>query len=122
MLLPSMSSPATFCDVALSAVFDSNSASSSVSLDWIVNSGLHTQNSQAAGLLALPCDAGVIFMCINLRVTASLPYDLVLGLDWFHFICESTSGIVVHLSSGPLDLRCPLPTIGTESVLSTGAL
>ncbi|KAJ7832273.1 hypothetical protein B0H13DRAFT_2679174 [Mycena leptocephala] len=82
-----MTSIATFCDVPVSAVFNSNAASSSVSLDWVMNSGVPTQNSRASGLLSLPCDAGVMSMFLNdISVAASSPSDLVLGLDWFQFV------------------------------------
>ncbi|KAJ7704057.1 hypothetical protein B0H17DRAFT_1193973 [Mycena rosella] len=118
-----MSSLATFCNVPVCALFDDNAATSSVSLDWIMRAGLRTRNSQASGLLVLSCNLGVISMCMNVAVTASLPSDLVLGLDWFQFVCETGSEIVVHLSSGPLDLRSPLPTIGavSEASLSIGS-
>ncbi|KAJ6520974.1 hypothetical protein DFH09DRAFT_1098052 [Mycena vulgaris] len=53
---------ATFCDVAISTGFDGRAASSSVCLDWVINSGLRTRSSQLSGLLTLPCDAGVISM------------------------------------------------------------
>jgi hypothetical protein len=96
VLPPSMTSIATFCNVP-------------VSLDWIMNSGVPTQNSRASGLLSLPCDAGVLSMFLNgISVAASLPSDLVLGLDWFQFVCNSTnptSAVVVQLISGPLELR-----------------
>ncbi|KAF7372374.1 hypothetical protein MVEN_00097700 [Mycena venus] len=102
-----MASLATFCDVAISTGFDGRAASSSVSLDWVINSGLRTRSSQLSGRLTLPCDAGVISMCLNnVPVTASLASDLVLGLDWLHFVQNSAPNLVVHLScGGSLDLR-----------------
>ncbi|KAJ7752501.1 hypothetical protein DFH07DRAFT_1061706 [Mycena maculata] len=101
-----MTSIPTFCNVPVSAVFDGNAASSSVSLDWVMNSGIPTQNSRASGLLSLPCDAGIMSMLLNnISVAASSPSDLVLGLDWFQFVCTSTSAVVVHFASGPLELR-----------------
>ncbi|KAJ7851932.1 hypothetical protein B0H14DRAFT_3866192 [Mycena olivaceomarginata] len=101
-----MSSLSTFCNVAVSTVFDVHAARSSVSLDWVINSGLRTRASQLSGLLTLPCDAGLISMCLNdVPVTASLASDLVLGLDWIHFIRNSAPELVVHLSDGSLDLR-----------------
>jgi hypothetical protein len=106
-----MTSIATFCGIPVSAVFNGNAASSSVSLDWVMNSGVPTQNSRASGLLSLPCDAGVMSMLLNgISVAASSPSDLVLGLDWFQFVWHFTSAIVVHLSSGPLELHHSLPT------------
>ncbi|KAJ7704600.1 hypothetical protein B0H17DRAFT_1126905 [Mycena rosella] len=118
-----MSSLATFCNVPVCAMFDGNAATSSVSLDWIMRARLRTRNSQASGLLALPCDVGVISMCMNVSVAATLPSDLVLGLDWFQFVCETGSEIVVHLSPGPLDLQPPPPIIGavSEASLSIGS-
>lgn len=102
----SMSSPATFCNVPVSTRFDGQTPSSSVSLDWVINSGLRTRASQLSGLLTLPCHAGVISMCLNnVPVTASLTSDLVLGLDWLRFVKNSAPELVVHLScGGPLDL------------------
>ncbi|KAJ7629315.1 hypothetical protein B0H17DRAFT_1150629 [Mycena rosella] len=102
-----MSSPATFCNVPVSTRFDGQTPSSSVSLDWVINSGLRTRASQLFGLLTRPCHAGVISMCLNnVPVTASLTPDLVLGLDWLHFVQNSAPELVVHLScGGPLDLR-----------------
>jgi hypothetical protein len=52
----------------------------------------------------------------NLPVTASLPSDLLLGLDWFNY-AQFSAPRVVHLDSGSLDLRRPsLLTVGiTES-------
>ncbi|KAJ6616527.1 hypothetical protein B0H10DRAFT_2219354 [Mycena sp. CBHHK59/15] len=113
-----MSSPATFCDLPISTGFDGHAATSCVSLDWVIKSGLRTHNSQASGLLTLPCDVGAISMFLNnLPVTASLPSDLLLGLDWFNFVQFSAPELVVHLDSGSLDLRGPsLLTVGiTES-------
>jgi hypothetical protein len=116
-----MSSLATFCNVPVSAVFDSNASSSTVCLEWVINSGLRTRNSQASGLLSLPANAGFVSMYLNnLPVAASLPSDLVLGLDWFEFVCHCASETIVHLSSGPLELRRrPLP-ISAESSMSIG--
>ncbi|KAJ6479376.1 hypothetical protein DFH09DRAFT_1108103 [Mycena vulgaris] len=41
-----MSSLATFCDVPVSAVFNGNAATSHVSLDWVMDFGLRSRNSQ----------------------------------------------------------------------------
>ncbi|KAJ6599650.1 hypothetical protein B0H10DRAFT_2441204 [Mycena sp. CBHHK59/15] len=39
-------------------------------------------------------------MCLNdIPVAASSPSELVLGLDWLQFVCNSTSELVFHLSS-----------------------
>ncbi|KAF7377055.1 hypothetical protein MSAN_00123600 [Mycena sanguinolenta] len=118
-------SPATFCGVRLSVVFDDNTGSLAV-LDWILNPGLGTQNSRASGRLTLPSKSGILSGSINnVPVAAGLPSNLVLSLDWFHSVDNSDPGIVVLLSSGPLELRPlelrnpPLPTLGTNSNLSS---
>lgn len=101
----------------ISAGFDTHAATSSVSLDWVINSGLRMHNSQVSGVLTLPCNVGVISMALNnLPVTASPPSDLLLGLDWFNY-AQFSAPRVVHLDSGSLDLRRPLLlTVGiTES-------
>ncbi|KAJ7191027.1 hypothetical protein B0H12DRAFT_1148001 [Mycena haematopus] len=101
-----MASRATFCDVPVSTVFDCNAPISSVSLDWVINSGLRTSNSRASGVLTLPCTSGLISTHVNnLPVASSLPSDVVLGLDWFRFVSEHTSESAVRLSSGLLELR-----------------
>ncbi|KAJ7225226.1 hypothetical protein B0H12DRAFT_1149335, partial [Mycena haematopus] len=108
---------ATFCDLRVSAVFDANAAGSSVSLDWVLNSGIRSQNSRASGVLSLPSVAGVVSVSMNdIPVVVSLPSDLVLGLDWFQFVSGFKPGLVVQLSSGPLELRWPpLPAITDPS-------
>lgn len=128
LLSPPMSTTlATFCEVPVSVVFDGNASSSSVCLEWVLNSGIGPRNSRISGLLSLPGDAGVMSMDLNnIPVASSLHSDLVLGLDWYRFVCGSTSENVVHLSSGALELRHhprhhPLPTTGTEPSLSIGA-
>jgi hypothetical protein len=104
-----MSAVSTFCNVAVSTVFDVHAARSSV---WVINSGLRTRASKLSGLLMLPCDAGLISMCLNdVPVPASLASDLVLGLDWLH----SAPELVVHLSDGSLDLRKFLSTSALAS-------
>jgi hypothetical protein len=45
----------------------------------------------------------------NVPVVSSLASDLVLGLDWLHFVRESASDLIVHLISGPLDVQHALP-------------
>ncbi|KAJ6592628.1 hypothetical protein B0H19DRAFT_1224522 [Mycena capillaripes] len=111
-----MPSIATFCNFPVSAAFNDKATSSSVFLDWIMNSSDPTQNSRASSLLSLPCNAGALSMFL----AASLPSDLVLGLDWFQFVCNSTnptSAVVVHLISGPLELRHnSLTSAGSPSV------
>ncbi|KAJ7896891.1 hypothetical protein B0H13DRAFT_2033311 [Mycena leptocephala] len=114
-LLPSMSSAATFCDMPMSAIFDGNATSSSIALDWVMNSGLRTASSRASGRLTLPSDTGNISMSMdNLSVDASPLSDLVLGMDWFCFARNSAPGVVVHLASGPLALL-DSPMLGSDS-------
>ncbi|KAJ6550252.1 hypothetical protein B0H19DRAFT_1074114 [Mycena capillaripes] len=111
-----MPSFATFCDTPIFTGFDDHAARSCVSLDWVINSGLPTRASQLSGPLTLPCDAGVISMLfLDVPVTASLPCDLVLGLDWLHHVQNSAPQLVVHLSSGSLDLQ----TTGLSSFTSS---
>ncbi|KAJ7934134.1 hypothetical protein B0H13DRAFT_2306153 [Mycena leptocephala] len=101
-----MSSPATFCGVPVSTGFDSRAPSSSVSLDWVMNSGLRTHASQVSGLLTLPCNAGVVSMSLcNIPVAASLTADLIPDLDWSNFVRNSAPDLVVHLSRRPLGFR-----------------
>ncbi|KAF7349865.1 hypothetical protein MVEN_01287000 [Mycena venus] len=110
-----MSSAATFCDMPISAIFDGNATSSSISLDWVMNSGLRTANSRVSGRLTLPSDTGNICMSMdNLPVDASPLSDLVLGMDWFCFARNSAPGLVVRLASGPLALL-DSPTLGSDS-------
>ncbi|KAJ6600979.1 hypothetical protein DFH09DRAFT_1355243 [Mycena vulgaris] len=74
-----MSSPATLCDVPVSTGFEGHFATCRVSLEWVVNSGLPTHNSQVSGLLTLPYDAGVMSMFLNnVPVAASLASDTVM--------------------------------------------
>ncbi|KAF7361356.1 hypothetical protein MSAN_01168300 [Mycena sanguinolenta] len=123
-----MSTLSTLCDVAVSAVFDRNAAGSSVSLDWVLNSGIRTHNSRVSGLLTLPTNLGVLSVSVNgVLVAPSLPSDLVLGLDWFSFVCETTSDTIVHLASGPLELSpcttgidpAPFPSVPSSSSAAT---
>ncbi|KAJ7939081.1 hypothetical protein B0H13DRAFT_2300816 [Mycena leptocephala] len=101
-----MSPAAAFCNSPVSTGFDSRAARSCASLDWVLNSGLRTRASQFSGPLTLPCHADVISVCLHdIPVNASLPYDLVPGLDWLNLVRNFASQLVVHLSSGSLDLR-----------------
>ncbi|KAJ7451909.1 hypothetical protein FB451DRAFT_1374177 [Mycena latifolia] len=113
-----MSSVATFCDVPISTAFDSHAATSCVSLAWVINSGLRTRNSQASGVLTLPCNTGVISMVLNnIPVAASPASDLLLGLDWLDFATSLAPELVVYLDSGvSLDLR--RTTLSTSAIVS----
>ncbi|KAJ7921068.1 hypothetical protein B0H13DRAFT_2318823 [Mycena leptocephala] len=89
-----MSPAATFCNSPVSTGFDSRAA-----------------RSCFTGL-------GVISVCLHdISVNASLPYDLVLGLDWLSLVRNSAPQLVVHLSSGSLDFR----TIGSAVTQSSTA-
>ncbi|KAJ7602751.1 hypothetical protein DFH06DRAFT_1311379 [Mycena polygramma] len=101
-----MSSCATFCDKPISTRFDGSAASSCVSLDWVLDSGIPTRGSCLSGLLKLPSNAGVISIFLPyVPVAASLPCDLVLGLDWVQLVRKLAQDVVVHLNSGSLDFR-----------------
>ncbi|KAJ7024708.1 hypothetical protein C8F04DRAFT_1130642 [Mycena alexandri] len=102
-----MSFRVTFCGVPISTRFDGHATSSCVSLDWVINSGLHTRNSQASGVLTLPANMGAISMFLNnVPVAASLPSDLLLGLDWFNLAVSLAPERVVYLDFGvSLNLR-----------------
>ncbi|KAJ7035201.1 hypothetical protein C8F04DRAFT_1099386 [Mycena alexandri] len=103
-----MSSAATFCDAVVSTQFDSHATSSHVSLDWVLNSGVPTCSSRLSGRLTLPCNTGEISILLSdVAVVATLPCDLVLGLDCVQLMCKSAQRVVVHLSSSPLDFRTP---------------
>ncbi|KAF8147210.1 hypothetical protein K438DRAFT_1986455 [Mycena galopus ATCC 62051] len=115
-----LSPEATLCNAPISAIFDSNAATSYISLDWVINTGLRTQNSRASGVLTLPSSAGTIFASIkDVPVVPSLPSDLVLGVDWFQSLCGIVgTEVTVYLGSGALDLRQPL-TPSPDASLTT---
>jgi hypothetical protein len=60
------------------------------------NSGLSICRLWCSGL---PSDNTVSYMHMKLSVTASLPYDLVLGRDWLFFYCQTLPHAAFHLSS-----------------------
>ncbi|KAJ7609290.1 hypothetical protein DFH06DRAFT_1308963, partial [Mycena polygramma] len=67
---------------------------------------VHTPCSYLSSLLKLPSNAGVISIFLpNVHVAASLPCDLVLGLDWVQLVRQLAQDVVVHLNSGSLDFR-----------------
>ncbi|KAJ6449064.1 hypothetical protein C8R45DRAFT_947607 [Mycena sanguinolenta] len=109
---------AILCNVPISTGFDGRAPKSWVSLDWVFGSGLRTRGSQLSGLLTLPCDVGVISMSLDVLVAASLGCDLVLGLDWLHYVLQNfAESLVVHLTCGSLDLYA----IGTAAVQSSSS-
>ncbi|KAF8162204.1 hypothetical protein K438DRAFT_1985325 [Mycena galopus ATCC 62051] len=95
-----MAPSATFCNVALSTAVDSSSATSRVSLDWILSAGISAPGSVASGILTLPCGDTVCSMHTKLSVTSTLPYDVVLGRDWLFFCRETLPHTSFDLSSG----------------------
>ncbi|KAJ7204906.1 hypothetical protein C8J57DRAFT_1542007 [Mycena rebaudengoi] len=96
---------ATFCNLAVSTTFNAELEKSALSLDWVLASGIKTTVSIASGVLSLPCEDTVCAMHVELTVTASLPFDLVLGRDWLHFCRDSLPNSRFILSSGLFDLR-----------------
>ncbi|KAJ7911407.1 hypothetical protein B0H13DRAFT_2009825 [Mycena leptocephala] len=101
-----ISSPAT--SRVVSTQFESHATSSHVSMDWVINSGVPMRGSRLSGQLTLPCNTGGISILLSdVTVVASLPCDLVLGLDWVPLMRKSAQRVVVHFSSGPLDFRTP---------------
>ncbi|KAJ7617079.1 hypothetical protein FB45DRAFT_1104216 [Roridomyces roridus] len=93
-----------------------DAATSYISLAWVLDSGLHTRNFPAAGLLALPYDGGVFSMSTELAISASLSHDLVLGLDWYSSVCAAAPQILGLLTLAALDLHLPLSTAVSGSV------
>ncbi|KAJ7620416.1 hypothetical protein FB45DRAFT_1006943 [Roridomyces roridus] len=93
-----------------------DAATSYISLAWVLDSGLHTRNFPAAGLLALPYDGGVFSMSTELAISASLSHDLVLGLDWYSSVCTTAPQILGLLTLAALDLHLPLSTAVSGSV------
>jgi hypothetical protein len=95
--------------LSLSTTFDRNSEKSLLSLDWVLTSGLRTVGSLVSGPLSLPYhDGAVDTVCrlqVQLSVTSSLPFDLVLGRDWLQICRDSLPRGSFHLTSGPLDIH-----------------
>lgn len=96
----SMAPSATFCNIPLSTLVDSSSATSRVSLNWILSAGISAPGSVASGILTLPCGDTVCSMHTKLSVTSTLPYDVVLGRDWLLFCRETLPHTSFDLSSG----------------------
>ncbi|KAJ7140757.1 hypothetical protein C8R44DRAFT_974533 [Mycena epipterygia] len=81
-----MPRPPSLCDrqPPLSTAFDHNLESSLLSLDWVLTSGLRPNNSVLCGCLCLPYrdSADCVWsLDVQLTISASLPFDLVLGHD-----------------------------------------
>ncbi|KAJ6563165.1 hypothetical protein B0H10DRAFT_2239630 [Mycena sp. CBHHK59/15] len=104
---------ATFSNIPLSTSFEPALERSTVSLDWVLNSGLSTSDSLLSGRLCIPYRDTSDSLCslrVHLHVSASLPFDLVLGRDWFHLCCTSFSTASFYLSSGVVDFSS-LPNV-----------
>ena len=100
-----MTSTATFRNIPLSTTFDRDREKSSLSLEWLLDSGSPAVRSVASGILTLPNSDGVFSVHMDLSIQSSLPADLVLGRDWLQYSRESIPEACFHLSSGPVDLR-----------------
>ncbi|KAJ6470950.1 hypothetical protein C8R45DRAFT_1014956 [Mycena sanguinolenta] len=106
-----MSSGAALNGLPVSVAFDPNVLDCSISLDWVMNSGLRSFNSRISGLLSLPCSSGVLSMQLHDVPVAATPIcELVLGSDWFERACGAACrdvddvDVVAFLDSGPLNL------------------
>ncbi|KAJ7891500.1 hypothetical protein B0H13DRAFT_1887131 [Mycena leptocephala] len=71
------------------------------------STGAHrSMASRGRGRPPPPCSLGAVSVHVgDLSVAASLPSDLVLGLDWLRVVHTFNSSLVIHLSSGPLALE-----------------
>jgi hypothetical protein len=104
-----MSRAASLCDVPLSTAFDSTLPSSLLSLDWVLASGLRPNNSLLSGRLCLPyyrdSTDGVWSLNVQLAISASLPFDLVLGHDWLQLSQTTLPYASFDLASGLLNVQ-----------------
>ncbi|KAJ7234431.1 hypothetical protein C8J57DRAFT_1531590 [Mycena rebaudengoi] len=97
-----MAPSVTFRGISLSSSFDPTSEKSALSLDWILSSGTTGSSSIASGVLCLPCaNASICSMNVQLLVSPSLPFDLVLGRDW-HLFCRDAMPDATFFLSRPL--------------------
>ncbi|KAJ7827533.1 hypothetical protein B0H14DRAFT_3873689, partial [Mycena olivaceomarginata] len=89
-----MSSSTTFFDIPLSSTFCADLEKSLWFLDWVLASGLYLMN-------------------VNLSIKDSLPFDLLLGCDWYLYCPDSLPGARFLLTSGILDFapNCERPPI-----------
>ncbi|KAJ7906873.1 hypothetical protein B0H13DRAFT_2333021 [Mycena leptocephala] len=94
---------ATLCAVPLSTTFNPTVERSLLSIDWVLSSGLPAVESVVSGRLCLPYRSAtdsVLSLDVQLAVSASLPFDLVLGRDWFVQCTASLPNACFYLSSG----------------------
>ncbi|KAJ6552630.1 hypothetical protein DFH09DRAFT_1319078 [Mycena vulgaris] len=109
-----MSASATFCNIPLSTSFNPNSEKSLLALEWILSSGLSARDAVASGVLSLHYTNTSCSMHINLNISPSLPYDLVLGRDWSLICHDSLPNASCGFSSGIVR-----PGLRTASSLNT---
>ncbi|KAJ7301736.1 hypothetical protein DFH08DRAFT_906461 [Mycena albidolilacea] len=100
-----MSTPATFCNLPLSTAIHQDQDTSMLSLDWVLQTGIHAVRSAASGHLMLPAVDCMFSVQMDLSVASSLPFDLVLGRDWLQYCREAVPDTCFHLSSSLVDLR-----------------
>jgi hypothetical protein len=109
---------ATLCAVPLSTTFNPTVERSLLSIDWVLSSGLPAVESFVSGRLCLPYRSStdsVLSLDVRLAISASLPFDLVLGRDWFVQCADSLPNTCFYLSSGVVNLAsfapgtCALP-------------
>ncbi|KAF8191088.1 hypothetical protein K438DRAFT_2018486, partial [Mycena galopus ATCC 62051] len=98
-------SSATFCNIPLFTTFDAHQETSRLSLDWVLETGLSTVRSVATGIVTVPGVQNGFSVQMDLTVTASLPFDLVLGRNWLQYCRETVPESCLVLSSGVIDLR-----------------
>ncbi|KAJ7847498.1 hypothetical protein B0H14DRAFT_2770090, partial [Mycena olivaceomarginata] len=79
---------ATFRNLPLSTRFDQHADKSKLSLDWVLNSGVPASHSVASGILTLPSVDGAFSAHMDIAVTSSLSFGIVLGRDWLQY-CHS---------------------------------
>ncbi|KAJ7724146.1 hypothetical protein B0H14DRAFT_3004239, partial [Mycena olivaceomarginata] len=95
-----MSISALFCSLPLSTSFHPGSEKSSISLDWVLASGIPVPRSTAGGILSFPYGNTICSMHMSLSGSSSLAYDLFLGWDWLFFCRETLPGASFQFTSG----------------------
>ncbi|KAJ6555495.1 hypothetical protein B0H10DRAFT_2122915 [Mycena sp. CBHHK59/15] len=96
----------------LSTTFNSTLERSLLSIDWVLTSGLSAVESLISGRLCLPYRSSsdsVLSLDVQLAVSASLPFDLVLGRDWLVHCTNSVPDACFYLSSGLVNLASFAP-------------
>ncbi|KAJ6605893.1 hypothetical protein B0H10DRAFT_2075484 [Mycena sp. CBHHK59/15] len=83
-----------------------------LSIDWVLTSGLSAVESLVSGRLCLlyrSSSDSVLSLDVQLAVSASLPFDLVLGRDWLVHCTNSVPDACFYLSSGLVNLASFAP-------------